>query len=67
MTSREVFLTEVWKEESQVVGVRLIELDEKRQDCGLTSEEEIEYKTAKEEWSRLLRGMLNNLRDVRSA
>lgn len=67
MTPRQRLIAEVWKEESRATGVRLLELDEKKQDCGLTAEEAFEYVTLKEKNSQLLMKLFNDLEDVRSA
>jgi hypothetical protein len=40
-------ITEIWKQESQPLGKRLIELEEKAQDSGLTYKEKIEYEAIK--------------------
>jgi hypothetical protein len=67
MTPRQEFIAEVWKEESRATGVRLIELDKKCEDCGLTVDEAFEYAALKEKNSQLLMKLLNDLEDVRTA
>jgi hypothetical protein len=43
-----------WKSESGPILLRIIHLDDKIQDCGLTEEERAELGRLNEEWSRLL-------------
>lgn len=62
MTTKEQLITEMWKQESLPSGTRLIELDMKREDQGLTPEEEIEYILVKEENHKLLKQWLNEMR-----
>lgn len=60
-------ITEIWKQENQPLEVRLLELEEKCQDSGLTPEEEIEYVSIKDEWAKLFSKMVKDtleLKDV---
>jgi hypothetical protein len=43
-----------WRAESGPILLRIIHLDDKTQDCGLTGEERAELGRLNEEWSRLL-------------
>ena len=53
------FLTEMWKENSRSLGIRMVQLSGKSKDSGLTDDEKKEYKRVKEEHDRLFLEYLN--------
>lgn len=61
MNARERLLAEMWKDASRASGARLIELDEKAQDVGLSPEEQREYESVKAESGRLFREFLGEI------
>lgn len=58
MTPRERFVTELWKDASSRSDIRLIELNDKARDTGLTEDERREYAEAKAENAKLFREYL---------
>ena len=67
MTYREKLITEVWKAETHAIDVKILKLDDRRQDSGLTEEEILEYNVLMHEHARLLGDMLKAMSHVRSA